>query len=233
MIDPKMGHLKRMYMAVNRGDLENLQMEQSVSKQAHLTQSNEWSKVILQHPSACTMKLNDTFDVIWDSGASFCITNDKNDFIEPIHKVNDGSINGINGPMKIIGSGRVRWSLLDVTGQLRHIELGCLYAPNATQRLLSTAAFLDEYPNNTITVDAKTWTIAADPNKPDKNPINVEVNELNNLPMSQCIVPKSLNALSINFAENVTATHATNCNLDEPQKELLRWHYRLGHRSLQ
>ena len=229
-IDPKMGHLKRMYMAVNRGDLD---MEENINEQVHLTQSNEWSKIILQHPRACTMKLNDTFDVIWDSGASFCITNNKNDFIGPIHKIKDGSVSGINGSLEITGSGRVRWSLLDTAGQLRHIELGCMYAPKASQRLLSTAAFLDEYPNNTITVGANTWTIAADPSNPNENPIDVEVNPINNLPMSKCIVHESLNELSINFAEHVTTTHATNRNLDEPQKELLRWHYRLGHRSLQ
>ena len=157
-------------MAINRGDLE---IDENVTDHAHLTQSNEWSKVILQHPQACNMNLNDTFDVIWDSGASFCITNNRKDFIGPIRKIKDGSVNGINGPMEITGSGRVRWSLLDTAGQLRHIELNCCYAPNAMQRLLSTAAFLNEYPNNTITVDSKTWTITADPSKPYKQPIDV------------------------------------------------------------
>ena len=51
--------------------------------------------------------------------------------------------------------------------------------------------------------------------------------------MSKCIVPKSLHKLSINFAEHVTITHKTNQNFDELQKELLRWHYHLGHISLQ
>ena len=101
-IDPKMGHLKRVYMAVNRGDLDT---DQSVNKQAHLTQSNKWTKVILQHPQACAVNLRDTFDVIWDSGASFCITNNIKDFITPIKPIEDASVNGINGPMSIIGSG--------------------------------------------------------------------------------------------------------------------------------
>ena len=107
-IDPKMGHLKRVYMAVNRGDLE---MDENVKEQAHLTQSNEWAKVILQHPQACAVNLNDSYDVIWDSGASFCITNNIKDFIGPIKTIEDATVNGINGPMAIIGSDRVRWSL--------------------------------------------------------------------------------------------------------------------------
>ena len=101
-IDPKMGHLKRVYMAVNRGDLE---CSQSVKDQACSAQSNTWTKVILQHPQACAVNLNDTFDVIWDSGASFCITNNIKDFITPIKPIEDASVNGINGPMSIIGSG--------------------------------------------------------------------------------------------------------------------------------
>ena len=39
-----------------------------------------WTKVILQHPTACTVALDDTYSVIWDSGASLCITNDKADY---------------------------------------------------------------------------------------------------------------------------------------------------------
>ena len=95
-------------MAVNRGELA---MAESIKEQAHLTQSSDWTKVILQHPQACTVKLTDTFDIIWDLGASFCITNDKSDFIGPIKPIKDATVNGINGPMAIIGSGRVRWSL--------------------------------------------------------------------------------------------------------------------------
>ena len=239
-IDPKMGHLKRVYMAVNRGAHAinervrgALAVNEHVHDQAHLTQTSDWTKVILQHPQACNVQLKDAFNVIWDSGASFCITHDKRDFIGPIKQIKDASVNGINGPMEIIGSGRIRWSLLDTSGQIRHIELDCCYAPKATQRLLSTAAFLNEYPKNKITVDSKSWTIEADPSKPTEHPIDVEVNQFNNLPMSKCIIPESLHELSINFSENVTVTHEANRNLDEPQKELLRWHYRLGHRSLQ
>ena len=55
-IDPKMGHLKRAYMAVNTGELA---IAESINEQAHLS---DWTKVTLQHPQACTVKLTDTFD---------------------------------------------------------------------------------------------------------------------------------------------------------------------------
>ena len=107
-------------MAANRGDPT---VDESIKAQAQLTKSSEWTKVTLQHPQACAVKLSDTFDVMWDSGASFCITNEKKDFIGPIKPIKDATVNGINGPMAIIGSGRVRWSLLDASGQLQHVEL--------------------------------------------------------------------------------------------------------------
>ena len=68
-INPKMGHLKRVHLAAD-------------SKQS--TKSKDWTKVTLQHPQACNHRLQDqanTCNVVWDSGASVCITNVKKDFI--------------------------------------------------------------------------------------------------------------------------------------------------------
>ena len=50
--------------------------------------------------------------------------------------------------------------------------------------------------------------------------------------MTICHNPHSLHELAVNFSENITTTHANNFNLSEPHKELLRWHYRLGHVGL-
>ena len=50
--------------------------------------------------------------------------------------------------------------------------------------------------------------------------------------MSTCMRKNSLNQLAVNFLEHITTTHNNNFNLSEPQKEILRWHYRLGHIGL-
>ena len=43
--------------------------------------SNEaWVKTVLQHPAACVMNTEDSYSIIWDSGASMCILNNKADF---------------------------------------------------------------------------------------------------------------------------------------------------------
>ena len=62
--------------------------------------------------------------------------------------------------------------------------------------------------------------------------IDVFIDPANNLPTSVCFKQEEINKLTVNYAESITATHSENHNLPEPHKELLRWHYRLGHIGL-
>ena len=191
--------------------------------------SEHWTRVILQHPTACTAALDDSYTVVWDSGASFCITNDRRDFVGQIHHIANSSVDGINSHLKLEGVGSVCWSLLDSTGNLRHLELPAYYAPDARQRLLSTTVFCIKYPKNNVVLNPDSWVIQPNPENPGEQPIDIVINPINNLPTSTCMHKHSLQQLAINFAEHVTTTHQTNFNLSEPQKEILRWHYRLGH----
>ena len=104
--------------------------------------------VILQHPSACmaAMEKDDTFSVIWDSGASMCISGDKRDFIGKIKPLANVVVKGIVSGLKIEGMGHVRWSVLDTEGKLRHLKLPAYYVPKTRQRLLSTSVFCKVYP---------------------------------------------------------------------------------------
>ena len=77
------------------------------------------------------------------------------------------------------------------------------------------------------------WTINPDPKNNDEQAIDVLINRNNNLPMSTCHHGQSLDNLAVNFAAETTTTHACNYNISKPQKELLRWHYRLGHVGIQ
>jgi hypothetical protein len=63
--------------------------------------------------------------VIWDSGASVCVSFDSNDFVGPIQSVPAATrLRGFfrHGP-RIRGLGYVAWSFLDDTGQLRTLKL--------------------------------------------------------------------------------------------------------------
>ena len=135
--------------------------------------------------------------------------------------------------MGITRSGKVRWSPMDAT-ELQHIELQCCCALSATQRPLSVLIFHKAHPKNPIILNPKSWAVQPHPNKLNKNPIDVNASSHDNLLTTKCIHANSLdNLVAKCFSENLTVTHASNHNLDEPQKELPRWHCKLEQRILQ
>ena len=83
------------------------------------------------------------FDVIWDSGASVCISPSKEDFLDYDTNVDIKNVAGVNGKItNIIGQGTVGWSIFDVNGKLRHFELKAYHIPSSKARLISTSALL-------------------------------------------------------------------------------------------
>ena len=189
------------------------------------------SHVVLSHPKACqaAMSHEDTFSLIWDSGASMCITGDKRDFIDAIQPISGAKIRGIVSGLSIKGYGHVQWSVLDNKGKLRHLKLPAYYIPKAQQRLLSTSVFCKTYPASSIAINSDSWTIRANPEDPTQEGIDIFINPLNNLPTTTCFRRDSVHRVAANFSETISATHTENFNLSEPQKELLRWHNKLGH----
>ena len=180
-----------------------------------------------------SQRSNQCMHVVWDSRASACITNIKNDFVTPIKKMQNHKANRISRAMGVIGLGKVRWSPIDTAGDTQHIELQCCHAPSATQRLLSTSVFCKAHPRNAIALNSKSWTVQLDPNKLNKNAIDIIINPINHLLTTRCICTDSLNDLAVCFSENLTVTHASNHNLDKPWKEPLHWHHKSGHQNLQ
>ena len=89
-IDPQMGHLKREYRYA----------DSDVRGASLMAATSDWTKVILSHPSACNASMNDTYDVIWDSGALVCVTHDKDDFMGQIKPINNGKVNASVDPLE-------------------------------------------------------------------------------------------------------------------------------------
>ena len=90
---------------------------------------------------------------------------------------------------------------------------------------------MQSYNNETIKVEADKLTLSGIDGDPSRNPVVARVNPDNNLPTSEAyryedtlLAAEALNA-------TITAVNDMNFNLTEPEKELLRWHYRLGHMS--
>ena len=79
----------------------------------------------------------DSQALMLDDGASACITNNKDDFIEPPKRV-DCKVRGINSHAKATHHGTVKWHIEDNNG-LVHVMVikGAYLVPEAATRILS------------------------------------------------------------------------------------------------
>ena len=86
-------------------------------------------------------KQESTFPVIWASGASVCLTFDKNDFIgrlrpPPLNQCT--TLAGcVGSDIPIEGMGHIDWAVTDASGMLHTLKLPALYPPTSKVRLSS------------------------------------------------------------------------------------------------
>ncbi|KAI2491142.1 hypothetical protein MHU86_23428 [Fragilaria crotonensis] len=172
--------------------------------------------------------------VIWDSGASVTISPEKLDFVGTISRLSTiTQLNGIAKGLRIEGEGKVHWSFHDATGKLRTLELPAYYVPKIRVRLLSTTSLLQTYSDETIQVESHRMTLSGSPDDATRPSITAHVNPDNNLPTSQAYRQPAVLPAAECLNSTITAVNDANFNISEPEKELLRWHYRLGHMGFQ
>jgi hypothetical protein len=116
----------------------------------------------------------------------------------------------------------------DTLGNLRMIKVPAYLVSRIKVRLLSTTSLLQAYPGETITIEAHQLTLSGTADEA-RGQLITRVNPDNNLPTSDAHcssdTPKAVAALNI----TLNTVHESNLNLTEAEKELLRWHHRLGH----
>ena len=184
------------------------------------------------------------FKVLWDSGASISISNNRNDFVEFSSNPVVSRCRGIGSGAKVEGQGIVEWNIKDVHGHIRVLRLRALYIPTSDVRLLSTADLLQAYSGETVTQHADKIILSGISGDHRRNPVVIELNGATNLFESPCVHTSDATAamarVQIPFGTINPSTHPQafavittiseeNNNLSEPEKELLRWHQRLGH----
>jgi hypothetical protein len=189
----------------------------------------------LQHSSAFRAALpkEETYSVIWDSGASAYITFDKEDFVGSFKPpLTITYLKGISSGLHIHGQGHVMWTILtDSHGQLRILKVPAYFVPKSRVQLLSTAALLQKYPDETIQVRHNKLTLSGSLEDPMRGAITAYINPSNNLPISTAYRYNGILAAPMALSTTITNVHESNLNLTEPEKELLRWHECLGHAS--
>ena len=112
-------------------------------------------KTALMAPSKLRAKMpkESVSSIIWDSGTSLSITNDKTDFhgtLKPC-PYKQLKVKGVVQAIKVHGQGTVQWSVLDEAGMLRTLKVPALYILDAKVKLLSVNSLQDVYPEETGT----------------------------------------------------------------------------------
>ena len=169
--------------------------------------------------------------VIWDSGSSMSITNDRSEFIDGTYDTSfpNRTITGISDTkVKIEGVGTVSWSFEDTKGKIRTLKLPCLHVPSINQRLLSTSSLLKQYPNEVISISNGKLVLSGSSNS-STNAIEAYIDPNNNLPTTDLRDATESITKEKEMQSLVAVVAEANQNLSEPEKELLRWHQRLAH----
>ena len=172
----------------------------------------------------------DSFDIIWDSGASCSITFSKDDFVGELESVDKLTrLCGVCKGLDIAGHGLVSWNVPDASGGLRAITVPACCVPSSSVRLLSTTSLLSTHDDEYVCHDAKRMMLSGREDDPTRGEVTATVDPKNNLPTcsacrgnTACFAAAALNSV-------LSTIHADNMNLSNAEKELLKWHQCLGH----
>ncbi|KAI2508102.1 hypothetical protein MHU86_6275 [Fragilaria crotonensis] len=169
----------------------------------HLACHSTPLRMALQAPARMREALGpkaNTSPIIWDSGASISITPDISDFEGPV--TSPGTITQLKASRRV-------------------------YKLKAKAK--SLGLLLQTYPDETITIEPNRLTLSGVPNDVNRGPVTANVNPQNNLPTSEAYNATDPFKAADALVSIVNTVHERNLNLNEAEKELLRWHYRLGH----
>ena len=132
-----------------------------------------------------------TFQLVWDSGASVCITHDRNDFIDFSSRTDLKHLNSVGGEHDVKGVGMVLWSVIDTTGMLRQLRVKAYYVPTSRVRLLSLHALLEQYEDEGVEIKNDSLILSGSKNDKARNPIKVMFHPVSRLPIIQFPVSPS------------------------------------------
>ena len=167
-----------------------------------------------------------------DSGASESVSHVRSDF-ESFEPRKSRVLKGLALGLAIEGEGMVKWLIPSTDGTMRTFFIRALYVPAANQRLLCPQSYLQQIkksePKNRehVKLTDLALSIVGHSHLPV---VEIPFHAQSNLPVTLCFTEKGMQQQHL--ALNNCVTNSTNKNLDPSQKELLKWHFRLGHISM-
>mgnify|MGYP003546497441 FL=1 len=189
-----------------------------------------FKKVVVDNPSAFAAGLDagEAFPVIWDTGASYTVSPCTADFIDGIQPLATPIVlDGLATGLAVQGHGTVRWVVRAVDGTFKTVEMGAFYTPRGRSRLLSPQSYCQQLKAAGLEEPNGAWHPKFTVTWQDGSQIAVAYAKANNLPMSMMYNEATVARRTQEL--HLCVTDASNQNLTEAQKELLRWHFRLGH----
>jgi Reverse transcriptase (RNA-dependent DNA polymerase) len=179
--------------------------------------------------AAAASSVRKVFPIIFDTGASVSVTPVQEDFIEWFTvDLSTYSLHGLADEFKVSGVGMVQWWIRDDKGKQLKIVTRAYFVPGSSVRLFSPQVFFRQ-PGITgsFVVDARgcQCTLKTD----TVSTITFNMDDNHPLPWILPSTPSQAEqAIDSAFAQ-LTVVDDRNVNLTPSQKDLLRWHYKLGH----
>lgn len=189
-----------------------------------------------------------SFSLTFDSGASKMSTGIRSDFKEFTDTGYENiELDGIASGLKIQGTGIVHYDVVMDDGTRVTLRLKALYVPDlATTRLISPqgirtsdgnpVTFMTHTNEDENDSYAELWIKKNVPGWQQHLPIHtmkIHYNRQDNLPTHVASLPTTSDECLKALTGAIDVTAANNKNLTGSQKELLKWHYRLGHIGFQ
>jgi hypothetical protein len=171
-------------------------------------------------------------NIIFDSGASVTITPSRDDFISYSTNVGKTSLSGITSQAICEGKGKIRFNVLNDNGDIRTIETEALHVPSARVRLLSVQKYCTQMKDSaSFNIDENgcyfTFTNSSGGGK-----LTFDLEAEKMLPQTSVVKQWSRKMVLKSKHKAYTVVSADNLNLDNSQKVLLEWHWKLGHYNM-
>jgi len=183
----------------------------------------------------CFSSMADLPSVIVDTGASVCISPHRSDFVT--YHSSKMKIKDLSSSNQVAGEGILRWKLEDSLGNPVEIELIGYHIPTAGVRLLSPQVLLQTVGGSAVMKENKIKF-----NLDIGHQFSARLCSRSNLPLIPLAQAEQKNFWNEAFgytANNISKVNelrsvlaSDNTNLSHSQKELLLWHQRLSHTSL-
>jgi hypothetical protein len=171
------------------------------------------------------------FPIVIDSGASVSVSPCEEDFYEGIKSANDFKLSGLADDICVKGMGRVRWRVIDQNNQTASIDTVAYFVANAGVRLFSPQAYFQENGEGSLILSQKEIILTLKSNIC----LSIPFQQGNNLPFlfTTDLVPDPLENIPNDLKAHLSVVDQTNQNITGAQRELLLWHWRLGHIGFQ